>query len=148
MRKLTAIIVMALVVITAGAARADVTRSDGLVIRPVVPAHGQPSPYFVEGRKYTVVVFLEGGQKVFRRNLHGIRDGSRHSQEANRRRDHHHWQEHSDTENRWQGLSQVQRVALDLTLQSQHRLADYRSPMRTLLIALPIFATTAVSLSR
>jgi hypothetical protein len=65
MRKLTAIIVMAMVVITAGAARADVTRSDGLVIRPVVPAHGQPSPYFVEGRKYTVVVFLEGGQKRY-----------------------------------------------------------------------------------
>jgi hypothetical protein len=65
MRKLTAIIVMALVVITAGAARADVTRSDGLVIRVVVPAHGQPSPYFVEGRKYTVVVFLEGGQKRY-----------------------------------------------------------------------------------
>jgi hypothetical protein len=62
---LTAMIVMALAMITASAARADVTRSDGLVIRPVVPAHGQPSPYFVEGRKYTVVVFLEGGQKKY-----------------------------------------------------------------------------------
>jgi hypothetical protein len=65
MRKLTAMIVMALAIITASTAQADVTRSDGLVIRPVVPADGQPSPYFVEGRKYTVVVFLEGGQKRY-----------------------------------------------------------------------------------
>src|SRR5262249_26985412 len=65
MRKLTVMIVMALAMITASAARADVTRSDGLVIRPVVPADGQPSPYFVEGRKYTVVVFLKGGQKRY-----------------------------------------------------------------------------------
>jgi len=65
MGKLTAMIVMALVMITGSAAPADVTRSDGLVIRPVVPADGQTSPYFVEGRKYTVVVFLKGGQKKY-----------------------------------------------------------------------------------
>jgi len=68
---------MALAMITGSAARADVTHSNGLVIRSVFPADGQPKSYFVERSKTydnpgKAAGWTDAANKIYSPALNGV----------------------------------------------------------------------------